>query len=386
MAGTPALFSPLELRGVTLRNRIVVSPMWQYVGRAGLPTDWHLMHLGRFADGGAGLVFQEATAVERRGCGTVGDLGLWDDSFVEPMERLAAVMRDNGAVPAIQLGHAGRKARTKTPMDGRGLLERTPDVADWEAWEPIAPSAVPLKDGLEPPREMTSDDIADVVDAFGAAAARAARAGYQVLEIHAGHGYLLHQFLSPLVNRRTDAYGGSRVNRSRILLEVTESVRAAWPDELPLFVRLSCVDGGGWTFEDTRALVPELARLGVDVVDCSAGGLVGSPLKAGEHPTYGYQVEHAAAVRRETGVPTMAVGLVVHAEHAERIVAAGSADLVAVAREMLHNPNWPLDAALKLGLEDPYALTARTSGFWLRQRAATVPDLVPSTYDLSAAR
>jgi 2,4-dienoyl-CoA reductase-like NADH-dependent reductase (Old Yellow Enzyme family) len=375
-----ALFEPLQLREVTLRNRVVVAPMWQYVGEHGHPTDWHLMHLGRFADGGAGLVFQEATAVERRGCGTTGDLGIWDDTFLPGLTRLASVVRDNGAVPGIQLGHAGRKSRTKTPMSGRGLLERTDDIADWDAWEPVAPSATPLKEGLEPPREMTRADIDQVVAAFAAAADRALRAGYEALEIHAGHGYLLHQFLSPLVNRRTDAYGGSRAGRARLLLETTEAVRAAWPDHLPLFVRLSCVDGAGWEMDDTIATVRDLLPLGVDVVDCSSGGLVGSPLKAGEVPRYGYQVEHASAVRRETGARTMAVGLVVHAEHAERIVADGDADLVAVAREVLHNPNWPLDAALKLGVEDPYGLTAATSGFWLRQRSRTVPDLVPSTF------
>jgi len=373
------LFDPLTLREVTLRNRVVVAPMWQYVGVDGCPTDWHLMHLGRFADGGAGLVFQEATAVERRGCGTIGDLGIWDDRFIEPLSRVAAIIRDNGAVPGIQLAHAGRKSRTKTPMQGRGPLERGPEVPDWDEWEPICPSAVPIKDGHEPPRAMTSQDIGDVVAAFGAAAHRAAQAGYGALEIHAGHGYLLHEFLSPLTNQRTDAYGGSLDNRMRIVLEVTETVRAAWPAHLPLFIRLSCIDGGGWELEDTIELVKALKPLGIDVVDCSTGGLVGSPLRDGEVLTYGYQVRYARAVREATGVATMAVGLLVHAAHAQEIISDGSADLVAVGREVLHNPNWPLDAALKLGVENPYQLTALTSGFWLSQRSASVPGFRPST-------
>lgn len=379
------LFDPLRLRDVTLRNRIVVAPMWQYVGIKGMPTNWHLMHLGRFADGGAGLVFQEATAVERRGCGTIGDLGIWDDAFVEPLSRLAGVIRDNGAVPGIQIGHAGRKSRTETPMRGRGLLKRTPEVTDWDEWEPIAPSAVPLKEGLESPRPMTTRDIQDVIEAFGSAAGRAARAGYQALEIHAGHGYLLHQFLSPLTNQRTDRYGGALGNRTKIVREVAEAVRASWPEELPLFIRLSCVDGGGWEVPDTIELVRMLAPLGIDVFDCSTGGLVGSPMRNGSVLTYGYQVEYARTLRRATGARTMAVGLLVHAHHAQQVIENGDADLVALAREVLQNPNWPLDAAQKLGVEDWQSLTAATSGFWLRQRAVQVPNFVPSTQSTGVA-
>jgi 2,4-dienoyl-CoA reductase-like NADH-dependent reductase (Old Yellow Enzyme family) len=377
---TPALFEPLRLRDVTLRNRIVVSPMWQYRGVDGRPTDWHLMHLGRFADGGAGLVFQESTAVERRGAGTVGDLGIWDDSFIAPLSRLATIVRDNGAVPGIQIGHSGRKSRTGLPMGpGRGPLTRTDDIADWDAWEPIAPSPVALRDDFEPPREMDAGDIVTVQRAFADAARRADAAGFDVLDLHAGHGYLLHEFLSPLTNRRTDGYGGSRENRSRMVLETTAAVRAAWPAGKPLFVRLSCTDGAGWELDDTVWLVDRLLEAGVDVVDCSSGGLVGSPLKAGEAPSYGYQAPLSREVRERTGATTMTVGLIVHADHAESLVADGGADLVAVGREVLLNPNWPLDCALKLGVADPWALTAGTSAFWLRQRERTVPHLVPST-------
>jgi 2,4-dienoyl-CoA reductase-like NADH-dependent reductase (Old Yellow Enzyme family) len=374
------LFSALDLRGVRLRNRIVVSPMWQYAAEDGHPTDWHLMNLGRFADGGAGLVFQEGTTVERRGRGTVNDLGIWSDEFLEPLRRLASVIRDNGSVPGIQLAHAGRKARTKPPMDGRGPLERSPEIADWDEWEPIAPSAVPLKDGLPAPRPMTVGDIHEVIESYVRATERAQLAGYDVLELHAAHGYLLHEFLTPAVNRRSDEYGGDFAGRTRMLRQLVEAVRSVWPADKPLFVRLSCTDDAGWEIDDTLALTRELQRLGVDAIDCSSGGLIGSPLKAGERPAYGYQVQHAEHIRRETGATTMAVGLIVHAQHAEEIVADGQADLVAIGREVLHNPNWPLDAALKLGIEDPYALVSPRSAFWLRQRAKTVPDLKPSTF------
>lgn len=369
------LFSPLTLRELQLRHRIVVAPMWQYAGVNGYPTDWHLMHLGRFAEGGAALVFQESTAVERRGCGTTGDLGLWDDSFIEPLSRVASIIRASGARPGIQLGHAGRKARMRMPWEGRGPLDPTAGVADWDAWEPIAPSAVPLREGVAPPREMTTGDIHDVVEAFATATTRAASAGYEVLEVHAGHGYLLHQFLSPATNRRGDAYGGSDAGRMRLTLEVVEAVRAAWPAHLPLFVRMSVVDGAGWGLADSLRLARALKGLGVDVVDCSSGGLAGSPLRPGESLTPGYQVPLASSIRAEADLRTMAVGLIVSPHQADQVVTDGRADLVAIAREALQDPSWPLKAALRLGEPDPYALLSQRSAFWLRQRAAAVPDL-----------
>lgn len=376
------LFSPYTLREVTLRNRIMAAPMWQYAGRQWRPTDWHLMNLGRMADGGSGLVFQEGTTVERRGCGTVGDLGIWDDACVPHFQRLVAIMRDCGAVPGIQLMHAGRKARQKPPDAGRGPLERSPDIADWDDWDVIAPSAVTLPgESAAAPREMTAADIQAVIDAFVAGARRADAAGYEVLDLHAAHGYLLHSFLSPLANHRGDAWGGSFANRARILLEIVAGVRTVWPHGKPIFVRLSCIDGGsgGWTLDDTLALVRQLHPLGVDLIDCSAGGITGSPLPAGQSASYGYQVGLAAAVRRETGVPTSAVGLIVHPAHAERILQEGACDLVALARELIHNPNWPVDAAIKLDDDAGYRVMKSRGGFWLERRAATVPDLRPST-------
>lgn len=377
----PTLFTEYVIRGVRLKNRIVIAPMWQYRGAQGYPTDWHLMHLGRLADGGAGLVFQEGTTVERRARGTLGDLGIWDEKFVPPLARLVKVVKASGAVPGIQLMHAGPKAKVVAPMDGAGPLHVPADHEDAEDWEPIAPSAVPVREELPTPRAMTQRDIDQVIAAFMAAAGRARRAGYEVLEIHGAHGYLIHQFLSEVSNRRTDRYGGSFLNRSRFLAEIVEAVRTEWPQDRPLFLRLSVDDYHGWSVDDTVRLARLVHRLGVDVIDCSAGGLAGNPFQGAGTTAYGYQVKYAREVRARANVPTVAVGLIVHAEHAERILAEKSADLIGIAREALYNPNWPLDAAVKLGVEDAYSTTSRRTAYWLRRRMENAPDIVPSTFD-----
>jgi 2,4-dienoyl-CoA reductase-like NADH-dependent reductase (Old Yellow Enzyme family) len=376
------LFSRFSLRDVVFKNRVMAAPMWQYAASDFAPNDWHLMNLGRLADGGSGLVFQEGTTVERRGCGTLGDLGIWDDDSVPAYARIVALVESCGAVPGIQLMHAGRKARQRRPVEGRGPLERSAEVADWDAWDIIGPSAISQGKGLPVPREMTLRDIQEVVESFVAAARRADRAGYRVLELHAAHGYLLHEFLSPFANVRTDGYGGPFANRVRMLLEVVEGVRTVWPGGKPLFVRLSCIDGvaGGWTIEETFALVRLLRDRGVDLIDCSAGGLAGAVLPPDQPLSYGYQVEFSAAVRRETGMPTAAVGLLVHPSQAEAILATGKADVVALARELIYNPNWPMDAAQKLEDDAGFNVMQRRGAFWLERRAATVPHLVPSTF------
>jgi 2,4-dienoyl-CoA reductase-like NADH-dependent reductase (Old Yellow Enzyme family) len=376
------LFSTFAVRDVVLKNRIVAAPMWQYAGKNWKPTDWHLMNLGRLADGGAGLVFQEGTTVERRGCGTLGDIGLWNDDSIDFYKRIVNLVESCGAVPGIQLMHAGRKARQKPPVQGRGALERSPDIEDWDSWDVIAPSPIEQAAGFPVPREMTIADIQQVVEAFTSAARRADHIGYRVLELHAAHGYLLHEFLSPMSNRRKDAYGGSFENRVRLLLEIVESIRTVWPHGKPIFVRLSCIDGdaGGWTIEDTYALVRLLHTRGVDLIDCSSGGIDGSPLTKGLAASYGYQAELAASVKRETGVSTSAVGLIVHAHQAEKILAEGKSDLLALARELIYNPNWPMDAARKLGDERGFNVMQRRGAFWLERRAVTVPGLVPSTF------
>src|SRR3984893_3845779 len=373
------LFSEYRLRDVVLKNRIVASPMWQYSGQRGYPTDWHLVNLGRLAAGGAGLVFQEGTTIERRGCGTRGDVGIWDDSFVPSYARIVSLVRAAGAVPGIQLMHAGRKARTRSVADGGGPLERTPEIEGWDEWEVIGPSAIPQAGGYPVPRPMTRQDIAVMTDAWVSGAKRADAAGYDVLNIHAAHGYLLHQFLSPASNIRTDAYGGDFDNRVRLLMEIVEGVRAVWPSAKPVCVRLSCVDGVGWTIEDTIRLVKRLTKAGVDLIDCSSGGMGGPVLAAS---TYGYQVELAATVRRETGVPTSAVGLIVHARQAERTLAEGAADLAVLARELIYNPNWPVDAAQKLNDDAGFGVMHSKSAWWLARRAANMPNRRPSGYSV----
>jgi 2,4-dienoyl-CoA reductase-like NADH-dependent reductase (Old Yellow Enzyme family) len=379
MAG-PLLFTPIQIRDAALKNRVVVAPMHQYAGVRGFPTDWHLMNAGRFAAGGAGLVIVESTKVERRGCGTVGDLGMWDDAFVPHFSRLTAFIREHGAVPGLQLGHSGRKARRTRPWEGGKPLRPSPEIEDWEDWELVGPSALSSGVGEPVPRALTADEIPQLVDAWGNAARRADAAGFDVLEIHAAHGYLIHQFLSPVANRRDDAYGGSAQNRMRFAIEVTECVRANWPSEKPLFLRLSVEDDAGWGPDESVALAKIVKTKGVDAIDCSSGGMRGRPVDGAGPVTYGYQVPYAERLRGEAGMMSMAVGLIVHADQAEEILQKGQADLIALAREILYNPNWPMDAAQKLGIDKDFAIVPPPQSYWLAKRAATAKDIIPSTY------
>jgi 2,4-dienoyl-CoA reductase-like NADH-dependent reductase (Old Yellow Enzyme family) len=341
------LFEPLLLRDVRVPNRVMVSPMCQYSAAAdGFATDWHLVHYGSFALGGAGLVCLEATAVEARGRISGHDLGLWTDAHAERLAPVVRFVAAQGAVPAVQLAHAGRKASALPPWEGGGFLE--PAAGGWPT---VAPSAVPF-DGGPTPRPLTAGEIADIVAAFRAAAARAREAGFQAVEIHAAHGYLLHQFLSPLSNRRDDRYGGPFENRIRLLLETVESVRGVWPERLPLLVRLSATDWaeGGWNADESVELARRLHHHGVDLVDTSSGGLIPAAIPVGP----GYQVPFAARIRREAGVPTAAVGMITTPEQAETILRDGSADLVAIAREFLRDPRFPQRAARALGVDLPW--------------------------------
>jgi 2,4-dienoyl-CoA reductase-like NADH-dependent reductase (Old Yellow Enzyme family) len=338
------LFTPLTFRAVTLRNRIIVSPMCEYSSPNGFATDWHMVHLGSRAVGGAGLVLTEATAVTADGRISSKDLGIYLDEHVDPLARIFRFIAEQGAVPGMQLAHAGRKASTAEPWTGGGPVA----VADG-GWTPIwAPSAIPFRDGWQTPRAMSLDDITDVRSAFADAARRLLAAGGQVAEIHAAHGYLLHEFLSPLSNHRDDQYGGSFDNRTRIVREVVDSVRAVWPERLPLFVRISATDwtDDGWTIEDSVALAAQLKDRGVDLIDCSSGGNVA---KAAIPVGPGYQVPFAERIRRETGMMTGAVGLITEAQQAEAILAQGQADVVILARQLLRDPYWPLHAAHALG-------------------------------------
>ncbi len=376
---TPLLFTPMRLRDLTLKNRIVVAPMHQYSAQAGRATDWHLMNAGRYAAGGAGLVIVESTKVERRGCGTVGDLGLWDDTFIEPLRRIVDLVHQCGAACGIQLGHSGRKSRIGRPWEGGKPLDPSVGVPDWDAWELVAPSAQPADAHSPTPRALSREEIAGIVRAWADATERADRAGFDVVEIHGAHGFLIHQFLSPQANQRTDEYGGSLENRMRFALEVARAVRARWPQGKPLFMRLSVDDDAGWAPAHSVALSRALKACGVDVIDCSAGGMTARPVSSAPIG-YGYQVPFARAIRREAGLASMAVGLIVHHDQAESILREGDADLIALAREMLYNPNWAMDAAQKMGVDPQFAMVPPPYGWWLAKRQSAMPALRPSTY------
>jgi 2,4-dienoyl-CoA reductase-like NADH-dependent reductase (Old Yellow Enzyme family) len=339
------LFSPLTLRGTTLRNRVFVSPMCQYSSVDGHPGDWHLVHLGSFARGGAGLVMTEATAVTADGRISPQDAGIWTDGQADDYQRITRFIRQQGAKPGIQLAHAGRKASTVRPWD---RVAGSSNHIDAEAggWQAVAPSPLGYDD-WPTPSELTVAGIADIVAAFAAAAVRADGAGFEFAEIHSAHGYLLHEFLSPLSNERLDSYGGDFTGRIRALLEVIDAVRRVWPDRKPLSVRVSATDwvDGGWDLEQTEALSHELVEHGVDVIDVSSGG--NSPKQ--QIPVGpGYQVPHARAVREASGLPTIAVGMITSPQQAEQIVSDGSADAVMLARQLLREPHWPLRAAYEL--------------------------------------
>ncbi|QDK81739.1 NADPH dehydrogenase NamA [Spirosoma sp. KCTC 42546] len=335
-----ALFSPLSIRSIQLKNRIVVSPMCQYSSEDGFSNDWHLVHLGSRAVGGAGLIFTEATAISPEGRISPDDLGIWKEDHIDGLKRITKFIKQNGAVAGIQLAHAGRKASHRRPWEGGNMIAPTEE----RGWQTVAPSTIPFQGTEHAPLALTIEGLDKVLADFQTAAQRALTAGFQVAEIHAAHGYLLHQFLSPLSNHRTDEYGGSFDNRIRLLLEVIERVQTVWPHELPLFVRISATDWteGGWTIDDSVQLAGILKTKGVDVVDCSTGGNVATakiPVKPG------YQVPFSERIKQETGIMTAAVGLITSPKQADTILASGQADLVLLAREFLRDPYFPLHAA-----------------------------------------
>ncbi|WP_083100106.1 NADH:flavin oxidoreductase/NADH oxidase [Pseudophaeobacter leonis] len=366
---TNSLFEPLQLRGTTLTNRLVVSPMCQYSAEEGVANDWHFANLARFALGGFGAVFVEATAVSPEGRITHGDLGLWNDDQIAPLQRIAGFLKDNGAVPAIQLGPAGRRAAAQRPWEGDGPLTDADAAARGEGpWPVIAASAIPHRDGWQTPHAMTKDDLEVMRGQWRRATERALQAGFEIVEVHAAHGFLLNSFLSPLANLRNDDHGGDFDSRLRFPLEIVSIVREIWPADRPVFVRLSATDWaeGGWNGDDTVEFARRLKRLGVDVVDCSSGGVAypKPPLAAD------YQTQFASRVHRETDMAAMAVGLIDDPKAAAALIAEGHADLVALAREALNDPNWPLHARAALGA-DPldFDLWPVQAGHWLRNRA-----------------
>ena len=339
------LFTPFTLRGATLRNRVMVSPMCQYSSEDGFATDWHLVHLGTRAVGGAGLVMTEATAVEPRGRISPHDLGIWKDEHVPMLQRIAWFIAQQGAVPGMQIAHAGRKASVDVPWKGGRPVDPSQG-----GWTPVAPSPIPYADGSPVPLELTAAQISELVDAFVHAARRAAAAGFKVLELHFAHGYLVHEFLSPLSNARTDRYGGSFENRARIAREIARAVRAVWPGDAPLLARISSSDWapGGWDIDESVQLSTALKSDGVDLVDCSSGGNIHTA-KVTAGP--GYLAPYAERIRREAGIPTATVGFITSPQQADHILRSGQADLVVMARQLLREPYWPLRAASELRAE-----------------------------------
>jgi 2,4-dienoyl-CoA reductase-like NADH-dependent reductase (Old Yellow Enzyme family) len=376
------LFSPFTLRGVTFPNRVVIAPMQMYkAGKDGAANDWHFQHLAKYAVGGAGTVMTEALIVDPIGRNTYGDLGIWSDDHIAPLKRIADFLHEQGSLAAAQLHHAGPKSSRQRPWEGLGPLGAAEAERGEPPWQPVSSMASQTIAGWHQPRAMTVEEIKTLIQAYSAGAARVERAGFDVLDIHAAHGYLLHSFLSPVANQRTDAYGGDLAGRMRLVLEIAEALRPAWPAHKPLFFRLSCVDWradlddrtDGWTIEDSIVLSRELHRRGVDLIDCSSGGIRAENsmmdfAKRRRKLTRGHQAPYAAAIRAATGIPTMAVGVILDGPQAEAILQAGMADLVAIGREALSDPHWALHAARALGADPEWKAWPPSYGWWLELR------------------
>jgi 2,4-dienoyl-CoA reductase-like NADH-dependent reductase (Old Yellow Enzyme family) len=383
-SGNPILFSPLTVRDLTLRNRIVISPMCQHAADQGRATDWHLVHLGKFALGGAGLIFTESTAVSPHGRIGIDDLGLWEDAQVEPLKRVVDFVHAQGVPFGVQLAHAGRKAGSH-PLwhGGRAFTTAQLGFTDGSLWRRLGPSALAAGPEWSVPEALDADGIAEVIEQFAAAARRAVMAGADAIELHFGHGYLVASFLSPISNRRTDGYGGDRSARMRLALEIAQRVRAELPAGKPLFCRISAIDGaeGGWDVPDSIALARELSRCGVDVVDVSSGGLSEETRRIAAPRGLGFQVGFAREIRRETGVVTQAVGMIVDGPQAEDILRSGAADLVAIAREALNDPYWPRRAREALRLAPDYTDWPVRHGVWLARRDEQIGEVLRERRD-----
>ena len=379
---SPMLFQPLAIRGLTLKNRLVVPPMVHYrCGPGHTCGDFHLVHLGRYALGGFGLVFVEATGVEEIGLINEHDLGIWSEAQVESFKPLIAFMKRQGAAIGIQLAHGGRKSSSQTAMQGMGPLTEANLKAGAKIWQPVGPTAEPVAPGWLSPRQLTTEDCKAMVGTWARAARNAVAAGFDTIEIHAAHGYLLASFLSPVSNTRNDEYGGDRAGRMRLLLEIAEAVRAEMPATMPLFVRVSSVDGTqeGWNMDDTVVLARELKARGVDVIDCSSGGIAGAATAAQVPRSLGFQVPFAERVRKEAGIPTMAVGIILEAQQAEAVLQNGQADLIAVGRQSQFNPNIALHWAHDLGINTRFEDWSPEYGWWLEKRIRTLEGFATPT-------
>lgn len=365
------LFEPFQIRGVTLKNRICVSPMSQYRAKDGFVNDWHFSHLSRFALGGCGLVFTEATAISAEGRRTLGDLGLWNDDQIEGMSRITEFLKAEGSIAGIQLSHAGRKASERRPWHGDKPLDSEDiEIREEHPWVSKGPTNQPYGDAWPTTQAMTDSDINQVIKDFGLAAARADKAGFDVIEVYAAHGFLLHQFYSPLCNTREDNWGGDFDKRIKLSLEVAKSIRKNWPDEKALVFRISATDwiDGGWNVDDSIKLAQALKASGVDIIDCSSGG-IGGPHPLPHFPLApAFQADLAEAVRKNADIASIAVGLIWEAENANAVIESGKADLVALGRELLNNPNWALHAAETLKADDKYSMWDPAFGWWLNKR------------------
>lgn len=361
------LFQQLRIGNVDFRNRLVLSPMCTYSAIDGMASDFHLVHIGKFAQGGFGLIFVEATAVTHNGRITHGDLGIWSDEHISPLARLANIVKSHGGVPGIQLAHAGRKACMQRPWRGNSYLKEDEIAAGNALWDTVAPTADPVDDGWIVPRQLTSQDISSLVEAYKSAASRCLRAGFEVLEIHAAHGYLLHEFLSPITNSRLDEFGGDLARRMNFPLQVAAAVREVWPKEKPLFFRISAVDGidNGWSIEDSVAFAGKLKQLGVDVIDCSSGGITGTSTAARLKRSLGFQVQYARHIRQAVDIRTMSVGLIVSGIQANEIIQSGGSDFVAIGREALKDPNFPHNARDQLNIDHHFEDWPEQYGWWL---------------------
>ncbi|WP_441231984.1 NADH:flavin oxidoreductase/NADH oxidase [Tardiphaga sp. 215_C5_N2_1] len=371
MTDQPLLFTPIEIRDLRLKNRVVVSPMATYSARNGFATDWHVSHVGKLAAGGAGLVFVEQSSVSVQGRITHGCLGIWDDAHMSGLAKLARLIHDLNAKAAIQIAHGGRKSSSQRPWEGGEPLGETDVAARGEGpWDIAASSSIPFDNGWPAPHMMTATDIDQTVDDYRAAFRRAREAGYDVVELHCAHGYLMHSFLSPLANNRNDDFGGSRENRMRLPLRIAAVMREEWPDHLPALVRISSVDGVdiGWSIEDSVAFAIELKKIGIDMVDCSSGGMKLPRGNSLVSRMPGFQVPFAEQIQREAAMPTIAVGLIREPEYAEEILQKDQATLIALGRELLWNPNWPAQAALQLGCDPEWAGWPDQYGWWLKRR------------------
>ena len=370
MKAEPKLFTPITIRGVSIRNRVMLSAMNQHCARDGYADDWLLVHLGKFALGGFGIVMTEATAIERDARIAPGDLGIWSDDHIPGLRRVCDFVRSVGAVPAIQIGHSGRKGSSQRPWQGFGPLTEDDARNGEPAWPLVSPTRDALGPGHVVPDQLSSDGIGKVLNSYAKAAARADAAGFDILEVHAGHGYLIASFLSPMINTRNDAYGGDLAGRMRFALEVAETVRMHWPIDKPLFYRISSVDGhsDGWQIEDSIFFARELKRRGVDVIDCSSGGLRQSTALENAKRYPGYQVPYSSEIRRNADIATVAVGLILDARQAEDILAEGHSDFVALARQALYDPFWPHHAEQELGVDPNFEKWNISAGWWLAKR------------------